>query len=473
MVRLTTGATLLALLCAAPAFAQPRPPIQAPQPPPPAPPEPAPVEQAPPAPAPTPAPPPPAAPTAPQDPYGQDVLNEQIAEELVGRAQQLLEARLFLDAKQLAAEAIAKSPKGNAADRARFIIKTVNAQLDIKEEGAAPPPAPKVDLSPIDSSQIDPSKNPPPSQQQPETPVHDGRNAAMIHGALYGGTLGATIGAFINQDSPATVAVPLGIATGVGAGLLSRRLVRSLKWDEAQVRTAGSFNLWGGVVGGLFAEAATGAGDNDPTAGGILLGASLGGALGLAGGGMLAKNKKLTRGDVALVDTLAGIGTVGGLTVGMLMQPAQVEAYSINAIIGALGGVVVGYIAAPQTNTTPRRMLRVAGIAAAGGALPFLIYAGIADSSTSSDERVVGGLSTLGLLAGAYLGFRLTRGMDEGLDVQDGKKSTDDAPAATLRRNSDGSWAFGGVGVSALSSQLSPQRRGEHGAMLTLLGGAF
>jgi hypothetical protein len=62
-------------------------------------------------------------------------------------------------------------------------------------------------------------------------------------------------------------------------------------------------------------------------------------------------------------------------------------------------------------------MLRVAGLAAAGGALPFLLYAGIYTSSSSADERVVGVLSSAGLVGGAWRGFHLTRGMDEGKDV--------------------------------------------------------
>ena len=74
----------------------------------------------------------------------------------------------------------------------------------------------------------------------------------------------------------------------------------------------------------------------------------------------------------------------------MLMQPAQSEAYSFNAALGAAAGVVTGVIAGPQTNTTPRRMLRVAGIAAAGGAVPFLILA--ADPHSGADQRVTGAL---------------------------------------------------------------------------------
>src|SRR6185369_3678032 len=104
----------------------------------------------------------------------------------------------------------------------------------------------------------------------------------------------------------------------------------------------------------------------------------------------------------------------------------------VNSIIGAAGGVLVGVIAGPNTNTTPRRMARVAGLAALGGALPFLLYAGIYDSNESGDEQVVGFLSSAGLVCGAYLGFRLTRGMDAGLDLQEGKHADDDddAPVA-------------------------------------------
>jgi hypothetical protein len=190
--------------------------------------------------------------------------------------------------------------------------------------------------------------------------------------------------------------------------------------------------------------------------------------VGLVAGGALARNHKLTRGDVALTDTLAGIGAVGGLTVGMLMQPAQPEAYAVNSILGAAGGIVIGVVAAPNTNTTPRRMLRVAGLAAAGGAVPFLLYAGIYDEGTDSDEQLVGFLSSAGLVAGAYLGFRLTRGMDEGLDVHD--RRADDAPAAALARNSDGSWTVGGLGMQPLSKQLASH---QNGMTFTVLGATF
>src|SRR5215470_6110114 len=115
------------------------------------------------APAPAPAP----SSNAPQDPYaaplGQDpVLAERVAEALVARAQQLLDGRVFFDAKQLAVEALVQSPRGAAADKARAIIRAANLGLGLPEDAprsepaAAPAPAPAparlsedVDTSPI------------------------------------------------------------------------------------------------------------------------------------------------------------------------------------------------------------------------------------------------------------------------------------------------------------------------------------
>ena len=86
--------------------------------------------------------PPSPSPSGPQDPYavppGQDpVLAEQIAQHLVGRAQELLDAKSYVDAKQLAVEALVESPKGGAADHAKFIIKTVNQAVDYIMENAS------------------------------------------------------------------------------------------------------------------------------------------------------------------------------------------------------------------------------------------------------------------------------------------------------------------------------------------------
>jgi hypothetical protein len=413
------------------------------------------------------APVPPAPLPADQDP----ALAEQIAANLVERADTLFEQRMFADAKQLAVEALVKAPKGRSADRARMIIKAVNQQLGIQEE----PEPTKVEPTPVEPTKVEPEPGVAGgiAEQAPiSAEGHDGTLAARVHGGLYAGLLGATVGSFIDSDHPARGAVPVGVVTGLVGAWYFPKLFTKWHWDEAQVRTIGAGSLWGGVVGGLFTEVVTGAGDATPSAPGILVGASVGATAGMVAGGVLARDHKLTRGDIALTDTLAGIGTAGGLTIGMLMQPAQKEAYALNAALGAAGGVIAGYVAGPQTNTTPRRMLRVAGLAAAGGALPFALYAGIHDKSSHGDERLTGALSSLGMVGGAWLGFWLTRHMDAGKDVQDGAAAKsehhDDVPPATVMHTRDG-WQVGGVGLQPLSPVLAPQQ----GMTLSLLGGVW
>jgi hypothetical protein len=404
------------------------------------------------------------------------VLAERVAEALVARAQQLLDGRVFLDAKQLAVEALVKSPRGPAADRARTIIRAANLGLGIPEdaprsEPAAPPaaPAPARPTEDVDTSPIqDPTVSAPPVAAPAEGKPRSSRIAASVHGGLYVGLLGATLGSLFSSDTPAAGGVPLGIAGAAAGGITAPMLADRLGWNEAQVRTIGTATVWGGVIGGMFGDIA----DLDhTTARQVLVGATLGSTLTGLAGYALARDNRLTRGDVALIDTLAGIGGAGGLTIGMLMQPAHTEAYSLNAVLGITGGVITGYIAAPMTNTTPRRMLRVAGLAAAGGAAPFLLYAAIHSSTTTADERVTGLLSTGGLIAGAWLGFWLTRGMDEGLDTLTGKpgKGEDDAPVALVGRSSSGRWGIGGLGIAPLSPALAPQR----GLALQLVGATF
>lgn len=477
------------------AHAQPVDPYKQPTPAPGSAPAPAPRTPAPAAPAPAPAPatPGPAAPApaadAPQDPYApaqpapapvpsapvDPVLAERIAGSLVARAQELLEARSFLDAKQLAVEALVNSPRGPAAEHARAIIHTVNQELGIPEDSPRPEPPPARPPEDVDTSPIqDPTLAAPPVAAPAEGGLGSGvggpgvKIAASVHGGLYAGLLGTTIGSFFSSDTPAAGGVPVGLVAGVAGGLAAHRFVDKLGWTEAQVRTVGSATLWGGVIGGLFGDIGK---LNGTTAREVLVAATVGSTVAGLGGYALARDNKLTRGDIALIDTFAGLGGVGGLTIGMVMQPAESEAYSLNSVLGIAGGVIVGYIAAPQTNTTPRRMLRVAGLAAAGGAAPFLLYAAIHTPTSTVDDRVTGLLSSAGLVAGAYLGFRWTSGMDEGLDTLDGKpaRDADDAPIALIGRSSSGRWGLGGLGIQPLSPVLAPQR----GMALQLVGAAF
>ena len=241
-------------------------PPAAPAEPPPASPQPAPGSTGPssgaPAPAPR-APGTPAEPHAPLDPYalppGQDVvLAERVAQALVARAQDLLDGRVFLDAKQLAVEALVKSPKGPAAEHARAIIHAVNRELGIPEDSPRPePPGPVKPTEDTDTSPIqDPTLSTPPAAVAPEGRWPSRRITATVHGGLYAGLLGTTIGSFFSHDTPAAGAVPVGIAFGVAGGIALPLAIDKLGWSEAQIRTVGAATVWGGVIGGLFGDIA-------------------------------------------------------------------------------------------------------------------------------------------------------------------------------------------------------------------------
>lgn len=419
------------------ASAQPADPYAPPPPPPPAAP-------APPAPAP--------APDQPADPYGppevssEQVLAEQVAQSLVQRAQDLFDARVFVDAKQLAVEALVTSPRGAAAEHAKTLIAAINKQLGISD-GEPPKIITPVTPPPVVVTPVVPP--PPEAERAPMiTP-------ARVHGGLYLGLVGTTIGSLFSSSTPAAGAVPVGIVGAAGGALLAPLVTKKLGWSDAQIRTAGTGSVWLGVVGGFLADAVKTEGTTSRQ---VLAGASIGSTVGLLAGAGLATRDNYTEGDIALIDTMAGIGVFGGLSLGMLMQPAESEAYSVNAILGGAGGLLVGLIAAPNTNTTPRRMLRVAGLAAAGGGVPFLLYAAIHDPGSTADDRVVGLLSTVGVVAGAYIGFRLTRDLDVDQDVKPGAHAQpDDAPVAIVGRSSNGRWGLGALGVSPLSRTLAPQ----------------
>jgi hypothetical protein len=384
-----------------------------------------------------PAPAPAPAPTSSSADLAETLLAEDIAFYVASRAQELLDARQYADAKQLAVEAIARSPRGVAAERAQLILRAANTGLGIPnaedppiKEPASEDPA----VKPKDAPEVTAS-----AEARSST-----RPYALVHSGLVGGLIGATVGSL--ADDSAGVEVGVGAAgAAAGAYFLPRLLER---YSVEQVRTIGSASIWGGAIGGLLADVTTGLSSTSPRQ--VLLGATLGSTAATVGGIALARQRKLTRGDVALIDTLASVGAAGGLTLGLAMQPVESEGYSLNAVLGATAGVVAGFVAAPQTETTQRRMLRVAGGAAAGGAAPWLVYLAFADSETNNDEQVFGLISTAGLLVGAYFGLRWTRGMDEGKDVHDlhgARLTLDDAPPALLRRSSRGQLAFGNLGM--------------------------
>ena len=230
------------------------------------------------------------------------------------------------------------------------------------------------------------------------------------------------------------------------------------------VRPSGVVRYGGGVVGGaiaggLFADVVTGLDGTteDDVLGGAVLGAAAGGLTAY----LLTRNVELTRGDHALINSMATWGLVGGLTFGLAIDPPEGEAYSLNGVLGIAGGYLVGHAAARKTDFSTRRMARVNVAAFVGALTPWLLYAATSDDETNDDEQAFGFLSTVGLLGGAYLGFRWTRNMKPGTD---GALERDPAPAALFQRTRAG-WGMGGIGLS--------RAQGTRGATLSVLGGSW
>jgi len=379
-----------------------------------------------------------------------------IAQALVARARQLLDADFPADAKQLAMEALIRVSDGDAAVEAKAIIEEADRRL-----GAVAPVAPPEHPDPVVTPPPQTDLDRPPT---PSDPLRDGRRWLALHGSLIGASAAGGIGLAASGDSAAVTAIAAagGAAIGFYAGGWA---AKRWKLDQAQARTIGSGATVGAVTVGLFADVLDVGGT---TPGEIGLGVAIGTAAGTAAGAMIARADRLTPGDVALMDSFAMYGVLGGLTLGAAMQPAKTEAYSLNAVIGGVGGWLVGAGLGSRIDASPRRVGRmVLGAVALGGA-PWLLYLAIKDDSTNNDEQAIGFVSTVGIVGGAYLGYRLSRRLaGEELDAHGHRVSSDPGAIGLVRRSSGGGWTL----APALPRPASVD--GRRAWMLDLAGGAF
>jgi hypothetical protein len=395
----------------------------------------------------------------PTDPYAPPPLDNAVAQALVTRARQLLEADFAADAKLLAEEALVRSPDGDVAVEARAIIEAANKKLGIVPE---PPVDP---VKPPDKPPIDDIVEPPPLSDY-ERDLRRGRRALAIHGGLVGATIGGGIGLAASDESPGgTVA---GVVVGGALGIYGGRWAAS-RWkiDEVRARAIGSGAHLGAVTIALFADVVK---VDGTTASEVAVGATLGTAVGLGAGALVSRGDRLSTGDVALMDSFAAYGVIGGLTLGLAMDPAESEAYSLNAVLGGIGGWMLATIAGPSIEASPRRVMRMNLGALVGGATPWLIYALASDDSTSSDEQAFGFLSTAGIVAGAYLGYRWSKSLAGDEKRPQAKRSIEpppvSAPTALLRRDASG-WNIAPIVPRPLAATQG------RGVMIDLFGGAF
>jgi hypothetical protein len=378
--------------------------------------------------APGPAPAPAADPAAPVDPYGPAAppaapperpddtaaaeVDQAVAAALVVRARHLLDVHAWADAKQLAVEALVRTPDGPAAVDAQEIVRIANQRLGIVEPTGPSPTGPAG--TPIDPDHVTPPVDPVPVPLPPIGPTDQparprGRIVLTSYAAATGAVVGLGFGGAASSNGGEVAGALIGGLAGGGLGYwLGGRYHSSV----GAARTFGIGATWGGIALAFMTDAI--GGSNTPTSHhDVFLGAGLGAGLGGLAGIALARSKPLSADGATLVDSFGGMGVIGGLAIGELMQPYATEAYSLNAALGAAGGALFGMWVAANHDISSRRMARVDAAAAIGASAPWLLYAAVRSDSTTADERVFGLVSAAGLVAGMYLGFRFTRKLDQ------------------------------------------------------------
>ena len=316
-----------------------------------------------------------------------------------------------------------------------------------------------------------------------------GRRTLTAYGGLYGLVAGLALAG--PQDDFGEVGgapIVLGAALGAAGVAGGYYLARRHPYTEGQAATIGWAGIWGGALLGYLTDVATGVGDS--TTNEIYKGVALGGLAGTGAGMGLASKLDPSVGDVALASSFGLYGMTGGLLLGVAIDPPESEAYSINALIGTSVGLAVGLYAAQKLETTRRRMLWVDLGAAAGAVTPWiLVYPLLGNSNSdfednSGGKQAVGLLSAIGLAAGGYVAWRLTRKMDGNYrEISRARPLTRRArtvaatslppPPGLLQRHADGSWQVGALSLRPAANPALTPARGAHSLAVDLLGGRF
>lgn len=324
----------------------------------------------------------------------------------------------------------------------------------------------------------------PPKPSKPDKGKRKSLHKGLI---LYSGAFGATL--FMAAAGPrdstgafgfdAKIAGWIGLGVGLGAGYL---VSRKAGLTDAQANLASWAGIWGGLITGLGTDLATGVGDTDYNDAfkGVALGGVWGMLTGLAHG---TGGSDLTESDVALFNSGGLYGLSTALLLADVLNPPTVEAYSINALIGSLGGLSLGAIAAKRWDVSARRVHLVDLGVMAGGLAPWVVlYPIIADRAYA--RQITSTLSFLGMLGGGYYAWRATRGMratttEKGEQGEQGEK--DDKRAALppipglVQRTEYGTWRLGPPSLRpGYNPNLAAGEMARHRSVVVdILGGRF
>jgi hypothetical protein len=391
------------------------------------------------------------APPPPVDPA--DDIDDQVAEALYARGQQLLSRGDAADAKQLFIESLERSPKGSRSSDAIRYLRVANKKLGLPRDDGRPgapatPPAIEQPMDPYgggggggggqgvaeDRDQLGPS------QAGRRIVMAWSAAAGLIAGLAVAGPTSETTNELGETSTEVSGGAVLAGLVGAGAGFAgSWWLTDRYPVTTGQSIAIASGGTWGVTELALFGDAVTG---TDSDGNDVWKFAAVGGLAGLGAGTWYAAEFAPTEDEMMFVNSLGAIGAGGGLLVGVGIQPPETEAYSINALVGSLGGLGVGLALSDSVQVSSRRMLYIDLASAAGAAIPWLLlYPLIKDGESENDEQAAGWLSALTLGGGAIAGWYFTRGLDD--DGAEAQAARDAAPPALVTRDGTGRWGVG------------------------------
>jgi hypothetical protein len=397
-----------------------------------------------------------------------------VAEALYRRGVALYESGDYAHAVELLSEALERKPDGRHAGEARELLRkarekipSVNAPSD---DGPLDPYAGK----PAEDHPVDPygqSKQPPSDDGLAAAELADARRQLLFWGGVLGLNAGlAIIGPEDNRGlvgPGAIIAGLVGAGVGIGLGYAGERFL-SLRPGQIGAVTSGGF--WSTYTLALFGDVVTGSSTH---ANDLFRYGAAGAAVGTGAGLFYALKAEPSRDEIAIVNSMGFYATTLGFLLGVAMNPARTEAYSLNAAVGAVAGVTVGVLVAPRIELPRRRSLMIDLGAVAGGALPWiLLYPFIADSGDGA-AQITGALSMVTLAAGAVSAFFLTRGESDGVaEGSQQKMSAYGFVPALLQRSADGGWSVSAPVPRPLWS-LQAEQPGSSGVVLDIAAGRF
>jgi hypothetical protein len=434
------------------------------------------------------------------DDEGTAAVDEAVSKSLYEQGVKLYHAGNYADARELFVEAYTRSPKGPYAKEARGMILRCNQKLGITDPLPPEPPADDTPQNPytddgatvqdpyaddgaakktddgekntgndqvqnpyvdqdhhsqrasVDREEITPAPIDP-YAPKPDVLVSGGggepadegsqesRNRVALSGTTYGAALGVELFGLSGKGGTAVV----GGLIGGGAGAYFGWHVGKRHITEGELLASDSMSAWGMGEGLWIAHVA-----NAKTGKGYAGGALVGTSLGVLTGYWIAKEHP-SPGHVALANSFGGYGAVGGLLVGVMMRPYSNRAYSLNAVLGSTGGLIVGALVAKGRGEISRERLAWIDLAVAGGgAAGWIVYLPAAKNAHAT--QIAAGFSMAGMAVGGYLGWRWTKKIGRHHVLE----KSDLAGAGALIAHSDrGGWSLGAPILHPMTTDVS------------------